>query len=86
MKYYSVMPSHWDYAYEKEVEELNEQGYYTPCEVKGLVRQCGSLYPYITTKKSAIEFVQNLKTQFPYVCFDLMVGKTWGEMELVQSF
>ena len=86
MQHYSVMPSDWDYTHNDKIKELSQQGCYAPCQVTEVVEHCGSLFPFIITKKGAIEFARQLKSQFPYVCFDLMVGKTWGEMELVQSF
>lgn len=86
MKHYSVMPSDWDYTQQDKIKELNSQGCHTPCQIEEVVKQCGSLFPFITTKQGAIEFIKNLKAQFPFVRFDLMVGKTWGEMELVKSF
>ena len=33
-----------------------------------------------------IEYAKGLKNRFPFVTFDLMEGKNWGEMKLVQSF
>ena len=86
MKHYSVMPQDWDYAHEQEIKELSAKGCYTPCQVEEVVEHCGSLFPFVTTKSGAIEYVRNLKKQFPFIVFDLMVGKTWGEMKLVQSF
>lgn len=86
MKCYSVMTMGWDYKHKEKIEDFKQQGCHSPYEVEGLVGSCGSLYPYITTKKGAVNFVKNLKSQFPYVCFDLMVGNNWGELELVQSF
>lgn len=32
------------------------------------------------------EVVEHCGSLFPFITFDLMEGKTWGEMELVQSF
>lgn len=86
MKHYSIMPSDWDYAYEAEVKEFAKRGLYLPCQVGEVVGSCGSLYPYVTTKKAAIAFAKRLKGRFPYVRFDLMVGEAWGETRLVQSF
>lgn len=86
MQYYSVLPNDWDYTKQDKIKELKNQGCYTPYDIKEVAHSCGSLFPYITTKTNAIKFTKRLKKEFPYVRFDLMVGKTWGEMELVQTF
>lgn len=86
MQHYSVMPSDWDYTHNDKIKELSQQGCYAPCQVKEVVERCGSLFPFITTKSNAIKYVEDLKVKFPFITFDLMVGKTWGEMELIQSF
>lgn len=86
MKHYSVMPQDWDYSHKKEIKEFSAKGCYTPCMVEEVVEHCGSLFPFITTKSNAIKYVKDLKAKFPFITFDLMEGKTWGEMELVQSF
>ena len=86
MKHYAVMPQDWDYTHNKEIKEFNARGYYAPCEIKEIAERCGSLFPIITTKSSAIEYARGLKKRFPFVTFDLMEGENWGEMKLVKSF
>ena len=86
MKHYSVIPQDWDYAHGQEIKELGAKGCYTPCQVEEVVGHCGSLFPFVTTKSGAIAYVKNLKKQFPFIVFGLMEDKTWGEMELIQSF
>ena len=80
------MPTDWDYTKEEKVGELMRNGKFTPCMVVEITNKCGSLFPFITSRTNAIKYVKSLKEQFPYVVFDLMEGKTWGELELVQSF
>lgn len=86
MKQYSVMPQDWDYTHEEEINQYNEKGCYTPYEIQEVVDSCGSLYPLVKSKSSAIEYVKNLKKKFPFIIFDLMVGETWGNLEVVESF
>lgn len=86
MKKYSIMPNDWDYSCEQEVKTLQSKGVYLPCMLGELAAHCGSLYPYITTKRDAIAYVKDLKAKYPFVVFDLMVGESWGTLELVKSF
>lgn len=58
----------------------------TDCFDTEIVEQCGSLFPFITTKTSAIKYAKSVKRQFPNVHFQLTKGETWGNQELVQEF
>ena len=51
-----------------------------------VVQKCGSLFPFITTKTSAIAYAKSVKNQFPNVHFELTEGTTWGEQVLVKEF
>lgn len=86
MAHYSIILQDWDYTQEQTIKEFYSKGQYTPTQVKEVVGHCGSLYPHITTQEKAIEFVKDLKAKYPFVVFALMVGKTWEEMELIESF
>ena len=71
---------------EQEIKDLIAKGCYAPFQVEEAVESCGSLFPFITTKSGAIEYARNLKKKFPFIVFDLMEGKTFGELAPVQSF
>lgn len=86
MDYYSIMLVGWDYSQPNKVKQFKDNGFLTPCDVKEVVYKCGSLYPFITTKKKAVAYANGLKKEFPFVSFSLMKGETFGEMELIQSF
>ena len=51
-----------------------------------VVAKCGSLFPFINTKSSAIKYAKSVKHHFPNVHFQLTKGETWGSQELVQEF
>ena len=53
---------------------------------KEVISKCGSLYPYVTTKKDAIEYAQCVKKLFPNVVFQLTEGDSWGNQTLVKEF
>lgn len=88
MQHYSVIPNDWDYSHitNDQLKDFNSNGCYFPSQVQEVVDKCGSLFPFITTKTNAIAYVKDLKKKFPYVSFNLLVGETWGNSKLVQSF
>lgn len=51
-----------------------------------VLRKCGSLFPFFTDIKSAIEYAKSVKKEFPDTVFELTQGETWGEQELVKLF
>lgn len=51
-----------------------------------IIGKCGSLFPYITTKKNAIAYAKSVKKQFPNITFALTEGETWGNQKLVEEF
>lgn len=51
-----------------------------------VMEHCGSLWPFITTKKNAISHAKSVKKQFPNVKFVLTRGDTWGSQELIAEF
>lgn len=51
-----------------------------------LIGACGSLFPYITTEKSAIKYAKSVKARFPDVTFALTEGDQWGNQTLVKEF
>lgn len=53
---------------------------------KEVISKCGNLFPYITTKKDAIEYANGVKKLFPDVTFQLTEGDTWGNQTLVKEF
>ena len=54
--------------------------------VEEIVDRCGSLFPFITNEKRAVRYAKELKSDFPFVVFELMEGSQFGDMKLVGSF
>lgn len=51
-----------------------------------IISKCGDLFPFITTKTSAVKYAKSVKRQFPTIELELYEGDNWGSLVLVQSF
>ncbi|MCR4661711.1 MAG: hypothetical protein K5765_06930 [Clostridia bacterium] len=84
-KVYALMVEEWEYGVnDNAIKELRDKGIYIPCEIDYLRNVCGSLGEI--TIGRAKEFVEDLKSKWPFVKFNLYEGETWGTLKLVQSY
>lgn len=84
---YSLFAMDWDYESPNAAESINEyqrKGIYTPCADVEILKHCGAL-PGVKRER-AMALAKQLKKQYPFVQFAIYMGKTWGELQLIQTF
>lgn len=85
MKNYSIIPTDWDYNHSDKIREIQTKwGYFTPSAIPEIQSCCGGLKT--SDKAKALTYAESMKEVYPYICFALMEGETWGEMEVIQNF
>lgn len=85
-KTYVIMPTEWDYDKDtlKMIPYLRNHGCIVPCDITNVSERCGALVG--VALRQATTITKELKKDYPYVKFELLVGETWGELKLIKTF